>query len=174
MMIIIIMMIMMIMIIMMMIIMMMMIIITIIIIIIIIITTTTTTIIIIIIIICLTEVPVAVLIEETDGYTMGQRGEERVERTHSLFVDDLKIYQDNYQKLEMVNEMIVKASMDTGACYGVQKCAEIVLRGGTINCRVIPVAGWVMNVCNLGKGDLDELDKTMKCVLRREGFHGRQ
>ena len=25
-----------------------------------------------------------------------------------------------------------------------------------INCRVIPVAGYVINVCNLGKGDLEE------------------
>ena len=31
-----------------------------------------------------------------------------------------------------------------------------------------------MNVCNLGKGKLDELDKIVKSVLRREGFHGRQ
>ena len=29
-----------------------------------------------------------------------------------------------------MNEMIVKASMDTGACYGVNKCAEIVFRKG--------------------------------------------
>ena len=43
-----------------------------------------------------------------------------------------------------------------------------------INCRVIPVAGYVMNVVNLGKGDLDELDKIVKGVLQREGFHGRQ
>ena len=43
-----------------------------------------------------------------------------------------------------------------------------------INCRVIPVAGYVMNVCNLGKGDLDELDMTVKSVLRRERFYGRQ
>ena len=43
-----------------------------------------------------------------------------------------------------------------------------------INCQVIPVAGYVMNVCNLGKGELDELDKIVKSVLRREGFHGRQ
>ena len=28
-----------------------------------------------------------------------------------------------------------------------------------MNFRVIPVAGYVMNVSNLGKGDLDELDK---------------
>ena len=35
------------------------------------------------------EVPFTMLIEETDGYTMGQRGEERVKRTHRLFVDDL-------------------------------------------------------------------------------------
>ena len=43
-----------------------------------------------------------------------------------------------------------------------------------INCRVIPAAGYVMNVCNLGKGDLDELDKIVKNVLQRDGFHGRQ
>ena len=43
-----------------------------------------------------------------------------------------------------------------------------------INCRVIPVAGYVMNVCNLGKGELVELANIVKSVLRREGFHGRQ
>ena len=43
-----------------------------------------------------------------------------------------------------------------------------------INCRVIPVAGYVMNVCNLGKGDLENLGMIVKSVLRREGFHGRQ
>ena len=57
---------------------------------------------------CLTEVPVAMLIEESDGYKMGQKGEERVKRTHSLFMDDLKIYQESHQKLEIVNEMIVR------------------------------------------------------------------
>ena len=48
---------------------------------------------------CLTEVPVAMLIEESDGYKMGQKGEERVKTSHSLFVDDLKIYQESHQKL---------------------------------------------------------------------------
>ena len=43
-----------------------------------------------------------------------------------------------------------------------------------INCRVIPVAGYVMNVCNLGKGELDKLDNIVKSTLRREGFHGQQ
>ena len=43
-----------------------------------------------------------------------------------------------------------------------------------IKCRVKPVAGYLINVCNLGKGDLDELDVTVKSVLRREGFNGRQ
>ena len=28
----------------------------------------------------------------------------------------------------------------------------------TINCQAIPIAVQVMNVCNLGNGDLDELD----------------
>ena len=63
---------------------------------------------------------------------MGQRDKERVKRTHSLFINDLKIYQESHRKLEVVNEMTVKASIDTGACYGVKKCAEIVFRKGKI------------------------------------------
>ena len=137
----------------------------------------------------------------------------------------------------------MKATMDTGACHRVKKCAEIVFRKGemfkgeglafleekmdaldpnkneiykflgceqadkidvkkimervkkeirrrldhltglnlndrnlrkAINCRVIPVVGYVMNLRNLGEGDLDELDMAVKSVLWREGFHGRQ
>ena len=79
---------------------------------------------------CPTEVPVAMLIEESDGYRMGQKGEERVKRMHSPFVDDLTIYQESHQKLEIVNEIIVKASMDTRTCYGVKKCADVVFRRG--------------------------------------------
>ena len=43
-----------------------------------------------------------------------------------------------------------------------------------INCRVLPVAGYVMNVCHLGKGELEELNMTVKNALRSKGFHGRQ
>ena len=81
---------------------------------------------------CVTEVPVSTLIEETDGYTIGQRGKENVKRTHSIFIYDLNIYQDSHQKSEVVNEMFVKASMDTGACYGLKKCADILFRKGNI------------------------------------------
>ena len=81
---------------------------------------------------CLTEGPVAMLIEETDGYTIERGGEEIVKRTHRLLVDDVKIYQENHQKLETMNGMILKASMDTVACYGVKKCAEIVCRRSTV------------------------------------------
>ena len=34
--------------------------------------------------------------------------------THSL--DNPQIYQESHQKLKVVNEMIMKASIDTGAC----------------------------------------------------------
>ena len=192
---------------------------------------------------CLTEIPVTMLLEESSGYMMRFDGENYVKRTHSLFIDDLKVYQENHQKLEIENEMIVQASRDTGACYGVKKCAEVVFRKGkmvkgegltvleekmqamdpeknevykflgceqgdkidvkrvmtrvkeeirrrlehlvkqqlndrnlmkAINCRIIPVAGYVMKVCKLGKGEVEELDQMVKGVLRREGFHGRQ
>ena len=66
--------------------------------------------------------------DDTERYMMGQEGERGVKRTHGLFVNDLKVYQENHQKLEVVNEIIVKASIDTGTCYGVKNCAEIVFK----------------------------------------------
>ena len=61
---------------------------------------------------------------------MGLPGQREIKRTHSLFFDDLKVYSENHQSLAAVNETIVKASFDTGACYGVKKCAEIVFNKG--------------------------------------------
>ena len=43
-----------------------------------------------------------------------------------------------------------------------------------INRTVIPVAGYVMNVCTFTKQKLDELDKIIKKILRDNKIHGRQ
>ena len=43
-----------------------------------------------------------------------------------------------------------------------------------MNCRVVPIAGYIMNVWNLRKGDIEELDMIVKTTLRKEGFHGKQ
>ena len=64
------------------------------------------------------------------GYRMGPPASRDVSRTHSLFVDDLKVYQKSHEILRDVNEVIVQASHNTGACYGVSKCAEIVFEHG--------------------------------------------
>ena len=61
---------------------------------------------------------------------MGEPGNRVVKRTHSLFVDNLKVYQESHNALKIVNETIVQASHDTGACYGVSKCAEIIFQNG--------------------------------------------
>ena len=61
---------------------------------------------------------------------MGQPGKRDVKRTHSLFVDDLKVYQESHKILNDVNKMIVQASNDTGACYSVAKCVEIIFERG--------------------------------------------
>ena len=79
---------------------------------------------------CLSEVPVCKLLQETKGYRMGQPGKREVVRPHSLFIDDLKVYQESHKILKDVNETIVQASHDTGACYGVAKCAEIIFEKG--------------------------------------------
>ena len=57
-------------------------------------------------------------------------GNRDVSRTHSLFIDDLKVYQESHKIFRDVNEVIVQASHDTGACYGVSKSAEIVFERG--------------------------------------------
>ena len=43
-----------------------------------------------------------------------------------------------------------------------------------INCRVIPVVGYIVNMCNLSKGDIKKLDKIVESVLRKEGYHRKQ
>ena len=192
---------------------------------------------------CLTEVPVMMLLAETRGYKMGPPGARTVKRTHSLFIDDLKVYQENHELLEATNEALVKASEDTGAAYGVKKCAEVVYRRGmmvkgeglqilteraqaldpdrdeaykflgieqgqgldkekvikrikeemrrrlktlvqlelydknlikAINCRVIPVATYAMNVCQFTKQELYELDMLVKDTLRANNMLGPQ
>ena len=61
---------------------------------------------------------------------MGTSGAGDVKRTHSLFVDDLKAYQESHKALRDASEMTVQASHDAGACYGVENCAEIVFERG--------------------------------------------
>ena len=70
---------------------------------------------------CLMEVPISMLIDETDWYTMRRRDKGRVKRIQNLFIDDLKIFHESHRKLEVVNKMIVKANMDTGPYYALHK-----------------------------------------------------
>ena len=79
---------------------------------------------------CITEIPVCILLQHGRGYKMGEPGNRVIKRTHSLFVDDLKVYQESHKALKIVNEIIVQASHDTGACYGVSKCSEIIYKNG--------------------------------------------
>ena len=79
---------------------------------------------------CFSEIPVCLLLQQSKGYRMGPPGCRDISRTHSLFVDDLKQYQESHETLKDVNEIIVQASHDTGACCGVAKCAEIVFECG--------------------------------------------
>ena len=70
------------------------------------------------------------MLSETKDCRMGAPGKREVVKMHSLFVDDLKVYQENHETLVIANEIIVHASHDTGASYGVRKCTEIVFERG--------------------------------------------
>ena len=79
---------------------------------------------------CISEIPVCRLLQRSRGYRMGPPGGRDVSRTHRLFVDDLKVYQESHEILKEVAEAIVQASHDTGTCYGISKCAEIIFERG--------------------------------------------
>ena len=82
---------------------------------------------------CISEIPVCKLLQQS-------KVNRNISRTHSLFINDLKQYQGNHEIIKKVNEIIVQASLDTGACYGVAKCAEIVFeRGKMVRGEGLPV-----------------------------------
>ena len=64
---------------------------------------------------CVCEIPVMMLIDKVQGYRMGPPACRIVNRTHSLFLDDLKVYQETEEQLELTNEILVQARKDTGA-----------------------------------------------------------
>ena len=59
---------------------------------------------------------------------MGPPGNRDISKTDSLVVDDLKVYHESHEILRDVNEVIVQASHNTGACYGVLKCSQTVFQ----------------------------------------------
>ena len=61
---------------------------------------------------------------------MGQPGKRDVKRTHSSFIDDLKVYQGSQKILKDVNETIVQASHITRTCYRQEKCVKIIFEKG--------------------------------------------
>ena len=49
-----------------------------------------------------------------------------------LFVDDLKVYQESNEILRDVKWVIVQVRHDTGACYEVSRCSEIMFKRGNM------------------------------------------
>ena len=61
---------------------------------------------------------------------MGEPDNRIMKRTLSLFVDNLKVYQESHNALKNINEIILQASYDTRAYSKVSKCAEIIFKHG--------------------------------------------
>ena len=76
--------------------------------------------------------PIGMLMNESEDTEWESLEERNTNKTHSLFMDDLKLYQEDEESLELVHDTIVQASFDTGARYGVKKCAEVVFRKGVM------------------------------------------
>ena len=47
---------------------------------------------------CISEIPVCKLLQQSKGYRMGASGNRSISsRTHNLFIDDLKQYQESHE-----------------------------------------------------------------------------
>ena len=82
---------------------------------------------------CISEIPVCSVLQQSRRYRIGPPRSRDVSRSHSLFADDLKVCQESHEILRDVNEVIVQASHDIGACYGLSECTskcEIVFERG--------------------------------------------
>ena len=79
---------------------------------------------------CISEILVCILLQHSRGYRMGEPGNPTVKSTHSLFMDDLKVYLESHNALKNMSKIFVQASHDTRACYGVSKCSEVIFEHG--------------------------------------------
>ena len=68
----------------------------------------------------------------SDGYRMGEPDNCIVKREHSLFMNNLKVYQEIHNALKNVGKIIVQVSHNTRVCYGVPKCVEIMFERGKV------------------------------------------
>ena len=103
---------------------------------------------------CVCEIPILMLIDGLKGYRMGPSGNRIVNKTHSLFLDDLKVYQESEEELKVVNEILVQASKDTGARYGVKKCCKAIYKHGQlIETDGLDIDGELTDVLDPKKGD---------------------
>ena len=57
-------------------------------------------------------------------------GDWEVKITNSFFISDLKVYKESHEKLELLNQILVKSSMHTGTCYDWKKYADVVSKEG--------------------------------------------
>ena len=97
----------------------------------------------------------------------------------ALDLEQREIYKfqgcEQAEKIDMGRFMArVKAETEkrTNALVQQDLCDKNLIKA--INRTVIPVAGYVMNVCTFTKQKLDELDKAIKKILRDKKLHGRQ
>ena len=74
--------------------------------------------------------PMGFCVSEISKNTVGTTRKRRYKAYYSLFVDDLKVYLKSHKILKDVNQTIVQAINDTGACYEQLNVLKSSLRKG--------------------------------------------
>ena len=98
-----------------------------------------------------------------------------VQCTHSLIVDNLKVYQVIHKSLKDFDEMIVQASNDTGACYRVAICAEIIFERRKMNKdEDLQILNEQLKTIDTEKNEIDQFLRVEKDDrIKKEEMHNR-
>ena len=74
--------------------------------------------------------PVSYLLNQADGYKMGDSEKRDKNLTHLLFVDDMKLYADSRAKALYLLDIVTTFSRDIGMAFGEDKCGYIYIEKG--------------------------------------------
>ena len=74
--------------------------------------------------------PVSYLLNQADGYKMGDSEKRDKNLTHLLFVDDMKLYANSRAKALYLLDIVTTFSRDIGMAFGEDKCGYIYIEKG--------------------------------------------
>ena len=83
--------------------------------------------------------PLSYLLNKLQGYRIAKKGNRNQNISHLNFVDDLKLFATNMNKIKLLFDKVTQFSNDIGMKIGQSKCSYIVVERGKITAATEPI-----------------------------------